>query len=121
MLGKCCGQCQERDASGEIKLKIRLPGVTKALESPNLSHLPPTQEISRGLVKLYTRRVSKPKPSSLSYEETPIVVALAKDPSKREGLKEALGVSDWQLHSEEEWDQEIREAKEKGRREATPG
>ena len=114
-------------------MKIKLLGVTKALEDKvpqepgsqclNLSHLFPTletdEEISRGFAKLYTRRVSKLRPSSLSYEKTRMVVALTKDSAKREGLKEALGVSGWQLHSEEEWAKDIREAEETGRRELT--
>ena len=51
------------------------------------------EEITRGLAKPYARRVTKPRPSSSSYEETRLVVVLAKDPGKCEGLKEALGVS----------------------------
>ena len=50
-----------------------------------------------------------------------MVVALTKDPTKREGLKEALGVSGWWLQSEEEWAKEIREAEGRGWREATLG
>ena len=43
-----------------------------------------------------------------------MVVALAKDPDKHEGLKEALGVSGWWPHSMEEWAKEIGEAEERG-------
>ena len=49
------------------------------------------------------------------------MVVFAKDLDKCKGLKEALGVGGWRLHSLEEWAKEIREAEKRGRREATFG
>ena len=60
---------QRRDASGGFMMKIRLPGVTKALkdkvpqelgcQSPDLSHLPPTPETDKELIcEIY--KITKP-------------------------------------------------------------
>ena len=116
-------------------MRFKLPWVTKALrekvsreeecQSPDLRHLPPTpetdEEVTQSLAKLYAKNVRKPRSSSLTYEETRIVVALPQDPGKLEGLKEALGAGGWRLHSIEEWAREIRKAEALGRKEATAG
>ena len=114
-------------------MRFRLPGVMEALKkkvswkeecpSPDLCHLLLTpekdEEVTQSLAKLYAGKVGKPCSSGLTYQETRLLVALACELDKLEGLKEATGAGGWRLHSIEEWARETGKVEACGRREAT--
>ena len=126
------------------KLKIRLPSVLKGLvrqrgesgeESAreadeesctvpiNEAHLPPTpesdEEMMHQLARLYSGRVSKPVATSkLGYEKTKILLSIVRDSACRAEVKEVLSQAGLLLHTQEEVDALVRDAEERGRREA---
>ena len=86
---------------------IKLPAVDEAInrsasksrnscQSPTITHNLPTtpqteEELHRGLVRLYSKRVhTNPQSTQISYRDTAVILSAVQDPLKRNNLKEIL-------------------------------
>ena len=99
------------------RLIIKLPAVDEAInkvmdsyQSPQVvnSHLPPTPEteedLHRELARLYSRKVkANQRDTQISYNDTSVILAIARDPCKRDGLKEILDSAGLTLLTQEEY------------------
>ena len=117
-----------------LKLKIRLPAVDRRLQDIRASTsseeeeepgrcLPPTpsndEELYRELAKLYAARVPQKQPSTLSYDQTKMLLTVARDESVRKDLKAVLATSGLVLQTQTEWEQNLEAAEAKGRSHAS--
>ena len=77
------------------------------------------EELNLGLAKLYAARVPRPRVSGLSNELMRTLVAMARQSSGLEELKDVLGVADVVVQRREEFKEALAKAKARGQ--ARPG
>ena len=112
----------------QLTMKVRLPAVDRAISErmeveatvveATTRDLPPTptteEDLQRELAKLYSGRVNKrASATSISYNFTRDLTAVAKNPDQREDLTEILWAAGLVLLSKEEWEKRTEKTPEK--------
>ena len=101
-----------------LRMVIRLPAIDRALQDKTnceqtegeLGHLPSTpvseEDFHKQLARLYANRVSAPpKDNHITYKDTTTILAVARDPERRQALKEILDSAGLTLLTHEEHQQ----------------